>query len=270
MLLLIMPSFVPLSGEKLKTLRSLTSTKIRRRRGICLVEGERAIVEAARTGNLLYLVLSGDKLDLAVGTMEKHLPDAPCYTLDGRYFSELSELGSGIGVIGAARIPPALKPEEITGATDRCVLVYLDGLQEPGNVGGIIRTAWAFGAMGVLLGVGTADPFSAKGVRASAGGVFHVPVSHGVETDGLGMLREYGFSIYFADACGSNLEETRFSPRSILVLGNEARGFSNGIGNVGCAVGINMVPGADSLNVVVAGSIILERMTRGLRDSSNV
>jgi len=265
-----MSALIPLSREKLKTLRSLSSTKIRKRKGICLVEGERAIIEAARAGHLLYLVLMAERLDEAGSLAEERFPDTSRYSLDGRSFSELSDLGSGNGMLGVASVPADVNPENIIRDKGRCLLVYLDGLQEPGNVGGIIRTAWAFGAAGVLLGKGTADPFSAKSIRASAGGVFHIPVSSGLEPGMIGMLSDRGYSIYLAEAKGSELDETRFPPRSILVLGNEAHGFSEGVREMGRAVGISMVPGADSLNVVVAGSIILERMTRELGKRSNV
>ena len=145
------------------------------------------------------------------------------------------------------------------------VMVYLDGLREPGNVGGIIRTSWAFGASAVVLGKDTADPFSAKAVRASAGGVFHTPLFYGIGFEGLKDLKEKGFSIFLAEAGGRDIREVRFPERSILVLGSEAHGFSREIRGIGQPVGVKLVPGVDSLNVVVAGSIILERM---MADSS--
>lgn len=258
-----MPSIAPLSREKLKTLRSLASTRIRKRKGICLVEGEKAIGEAARTGYLLYLVLSSTGMDeVTARTLSDRFPDIPVYTLDSRHFADLSEISSGTGILGAARIPPGVELVSLAGKEPASTLVYLDGLQEPGNVGGIIRTSWALGVSGIMLGKGTADPFSAKGVRASAGGVFHIPVCHGVEPGDLRELQEDGYSMFLAQAGGLDLQAVRFSTRSILALGSEGSGFSGAIRTMGQAVGIAMVPGADSLNVVVAGSIILERMRR--------
>jgi TrmH family RNA methyltransferase len=256
-----MTSASPLSREKLKTLRSLSSTKIRRRKGVCLVEGERAIEEAARSGNLIYLVLSvKDLAGETPGILAARYPDIPVYSLEDRHFYEITDISSGTGILGAASIPPGSELDNLSDDMPRSIVVYLDGLQEPGNVGGIIRTAWALGISGVMLGKGTSDPFSAKGVRASAGGVFHVPVFYGVGIENIRDLMGKGYSIFLAEAGGSDLQEIHFPVRSVLALGSEAHGFSDQIRKLGRTVGIAMVPGVDSLNVVVAGSIILERM----------
>lgn len=264
-------SSVPLSREKLKTLRSLCSTRIRKRRGLCLVEGERAIEEAARRGYLLYLVCSLDRVNEGTfSAVTARFPGTPVYTLDSRFFSELSDIGPGPGILGVARIPHGSDLEDLRGREAPSVLVYLDGLQEPGNVGGIIRTSWALGAAGIMLSNGTADPFSARGIRASAGCVFNIPIHYGVKVCDLNGFQAKGYSIFLAEAGGLDLHETRFPSSSILVLGNEAHGFSKEIRKMGQTIGIEMVPGADSLNVVVAGSIILERMTRDSKDRFNV
>jgi TrmH family RNA methyltransferase len=253
---------LPLSREKLKTLRSLASAKIRRRKGICLVEGERAIEEAARSGNLVYLVLSAKRVEEAHNSITERFPGVAVFSLDDRYFSELTDVSSGTGILGAARIPAGGVLEGLKSDAPRSIMLYLDGLQEPGNVGGLIRTAWAFGAAGVILNKGTADPFSSKAVRSSAGGVFHMPVFYDVETESLKGLKENGCSIFLADAGGPDLDNVRFPARSILAVGSEVQGFSKGLRDIGRPVGIAMVPGVDSLNVVVAGSIILEKMRR--------
>lgn len=257
-----MLNIAPLSREKLKTLRSLASTRIRKRKGVCLVEGERALGEAARSRNLLYLVLSMNRIEEAGRTAAERFPDTPVYTLDGGYFAELSDIGSGPGILGAARIPPGGEPGDLLKGAIPPLMVYLDGLREPGNVGGIVRTSWALGISGLILGDGTADPFSAKAIRASAGGVFHLPVYSDVENRDLVALEERGYSIFLAEAGGMDLERVRFPSRSILVLGSETSGFSEKTRKMGQTVGISMASGVDSLNVVVAGSIILEKMRK--------
>ena len=90
-----------LSREKLRDIRSLESSKVRRRKGLCVVEGERTLNEALRTGNLVYLVISGDA---AAGggsaSVMTQRPDLPCYTLAPSLFREISVLRSGTGIIG--------------------------------------------------------------------------------------------------------------------------------------------------------------------------
>ncbi len=252
-----------LSREKLRDLRSLDSMKIRRRKGLCMVEGERSLGEALRTRNLLYLVASDDQ---AVGgsrsfAEELRSSDVPCYTLAHTHFKDLTDVKTGTGLLGVARIPVQADPHGLQDLPGRSTLFYLDGVQEPGNVGALIRTAWALGFTGVLLGDGTADPFSAKGVRASAGGVFHLPLYGGIGVREMDRLISGGYSLFVADRGGQDYRLINYPERSILALGNEGGGFSRWVLQYGLAVGIPLAEGVDSLNVVVAGSIIAARMT---------
>jgi TrmH family RNA methyltransferase len=250
-----------LSREKLRDLRSLDSMKIRRRKGLCIVEGERSLREALRTRNLLYLVASEERvMDGSLAGGELQPPDVPCFTIDKKYFREVTDLKTGTGLLGVARIPVQGDPHKLQELPGRSTVFYLDGIQEPGNVGALIRTAWALGLNGVLLGEGTADPFSAKGVRASAGGVFHLPLygNFGVrEMEGLLAL---DYSLFVADRGGQDYRSIRYPERSILALGNEGAGSSRWVMRAGQTVGIPLAEGVDSLNVVVAGGIIASRM----------
>ncbi|UCG39570.1 MAG: RNA methyltransferase [bacterium] len=250
------------SREKLRTIRSLASAKIRRRRELCLVEGERALEEAGRAGLLRYLVLGvgpeGPGAGEGGGPVKA---DVPVFSLDRGSLDELSGVRSGTGVLGVAQIPPPGRWEDLPASQPGLPLLFLDGLQEPGNVGALIRTAWALGFAGVLLGEGTADPFSAKAVRSSAGAVFHLPLFEGMGLSQMDGLLSAGYTLFLAEAGGEDYRRTRFPARSILALGNEARGFSTWITGLGRSIGVPMAPGADSLNVVVAGGIIAAQMT---------
>lgn len=250
-----------LSREKLRDLRSLDSMKIRRRKGLCIVEGERSLREALRSGNLLYLVVS-DEQGAGGGPSAGALrsPDVPCYTVAHAHFRDLTDVKTGTGLLGVARIPDQGDPHGLMDLPGRATLFYLDGVQEPGNVGALIRTAWALGFAGVLLGYGTADPFSAKGVRASAGGVFHLPLYGGIGAREVEELVAAGYSLFVADRGGQDYSIVEYPARSILALGNEGGGFSKWVINAGQAVGIPLAEGVDSLNVVVAGGIIAARM----------
>ena len=251
-----------LSREKLRDIRSLDSMKIRRRKGLCMVEGERSLREAQRTGNLLYIVMSEEQ------AVNGKLPPAgdfsssvvPCYTLASAHFKELTAVKTGTGMLGVARIPAQGDPHELGDLPGRSILFFLDGIQEPGNVGALIRTAWALGFTGLLLGDGTADPFSAKGVRASAGGVFHLPLYGGIGAREMEDLTSVGYSLFAADREGQDYRSIAYAERSILALGNEGSGFSEWVLQSGQTVGIPLAPGVDSINVVVAGGIIAAQM----------
>ena len=251
-----------LSREKLRDLRSLDSMKIRKRKGLCMVEGERSLGEALRTRNLLYLVVSEERAEGGRSPADElPSPDVPCYTLAHTHFKDLTDVKTGTGLLGVARIPVQRDPHVLGDQPGRSTLFYLDGVQEPGNVGALIRTAWALGFTGVLLGDGTADPFSAKGVRASAGGVFHLPIYGGIGAREIEELMAVDYSLFVADRGGQDYRLVAYPERSILALGNEGDGFSKWVVQTGQAVGIPLAEGVDSLNVVVAGGIIAAEMT---------
>lgn len=251
----------PLSREKLRDIRSLDSVKIRKRKGLCVVEGERSLREAQRTRNLLYLVTSEERTAASLFPMSRSPSAAlPCYTLGQASFMALSDVKTGPGVLGVARIPVHGVLDRLGELPGRSCLFFLDGIQEPGNVGALIRTAWALGFGGVLLGKGTADPFSAKGVRASAGGVFHLPVYDRIGARQVESITAMGYSLFAAERDGQDYRSIKFPERSILALGNEGAGLSPWIAKAGQAVGIPLAEGVDSLNVVVAGGIIAARM----------
>lgn len=161
-----------------------------------------------------------------------------------------------------------------------------DGVQAPGNLGTLVRSAWAFGLDGVAIGEGTVDPWNPKVVRASAGGVFRVPLL-GVPPD-FPAEEESELagprSLLYADPSGAPLDWTDTpleasapsgstgapldstgtlgptkppSPNWALVVGNEARGVSERYRQFGRATAVPLAPGVDSLNVAVAGSILM-------------
>lgn len=254
-----------LSREKLRILRSLSSRKVRERRGLCLVEGERSLIEAQRSGLLRYMVADTDA--------EPQLPEeltggeASFFVLEHRLFSDVSEVAHSTGLLGVAAIPEPLPPGGFTaGPGGSCRLVYLDGLADPANAGAVIRSAWALGFDAIASGPGTADIFSARAVRASAGAVFHLPRLAAARPDApdtpntLETLAASGFTLYCAEAHGTPCRQVSFPDRAVLVLGNEARGVSEAAGRLAAPVAVPMRPGADSLNVVVAGSIIMAAM----------
>ena len=250
-----------LSREKLRDLRSLDSMKIRRKKNLCIVEGERSLDEALRTRSLLYVVISEERaMGGSPAPVQLRRVDVPCYTLGREHFRKISGVKTGTGLLGVARIPAQGDLHKLPGPPDRSALLYLDGIQEPGNVGGLIRTAWALGWTGVMLGKGTADPFSAKGVRSSAGAVFHLPLYGDMGAREVEELLAQGFSLFVADKGGQDYRQVSYPKRLILALGNEGAGSSDWIRRTGQSVGIPLAEGVDSLNVVVAGGIIAAEM----------
>ena|SRR2546428_3666774 len=142
---------------------------------------------------------------------------------------------------------PRWKPDDVFG--DK-IAVALDGVQDPGNVGTIVRLAAAFDAAGVILLPGCADAYGPKAIRASAGAILSVPV---IEMTVDQLLARH-LPIFAADAHGSSE-----LPKGILVFGSEGRGISDALRKVARLVRIETSGRVESLNVAAAAAILLWR-----------
>ena len=162
-----------------------------------------------------------------------------------------------------AKMPVLTPPERLTG--DRWLI--LDGLQDPGNVGTIWRTADALGADGLVLVNHCADPFSPKTVRATMGACFRLPV-YEAEAEALpGLLERSGLPLY-ATALREDTADIRTAQlsRCAVVIGSEGRGVSQELLELSKkTVKIPMRERCESLNAAVAAAVILWEMGRGSR-----
>ena len=159
------------------------------------------------------------------------------------------------GVIGIARVSETKPAEAIEAARKaRWPLVVLDGVQDPGNVGAICRTAAAAGAPAVAALPGTADAYGPKAVRASAGNVFRLKVAK-VQWKDLASLDGFGA----AASGGAPLAEAPIESAGMIVLGSEAHGLSRKDLKL---VTVPLTEGVESLNVAAAAALILFEIRR--------
>jgi RNA methyltransferase, TrmH family len=211
-----------------------------------LLEGPRVVRQALAAGIHLDLLAlrEGDQLEA---------PADRTVVLSRGLFRELSQTQTPQGVLAIAR--GGFAPGEQALAAARAAgwpLLVLDRVQDPGNVGAIARTAAAAGAPALAVLPGTADPFGAKAVRASAGHVFNLVVAE-VAWDDLEGLHCLG-----ASASGIPLEEVDLASAGALVLGSEAHGLSRPLETVA----LPMAAGVESLNVAAAAAILLYEVRR--------
>jgi TrmH family RNA methyltransferase len=159
-----------------------------------------------------------------------------------------AESPQGIAAV-ASYTPAALESISLKGVT-----VVSDGIQDPGNLGAIIRTADFFGCDAVVLLEGTCDAFSPKTLRATAGSIFHVPVVYAERERLPAFLREKSARLAVtAPGEGISLPEADLTPPLAFVFGNEAGGISRELrGSADFSVRIPVLGQADSLNVAVA------------------
>lgn len=225
-------------NPRLKRIRKLQSRKWREREGAFVTEGEDLLVAGLAAGAEPIDVLAAPGSGIEGEEVEPALLGA------------VSTLGSGTRVIAVWPLPGA-------GATDG-PSVYLHGVADPGNVGTIIRTAAALTCARVLLGPGTADPYSPKGVRATMGALFAAPPARGELADApgprLALVAHGGEEL---DAALAGLESA-----PTLCLGGEREGLPWEVADrCETRATIALRPGAESLNVAAAAAIGLQRIS---------
>jgi TrmH family RNA methyltransferase len=168
-------------------------------------------------------------------------------------FRSLSETVEPQGVIAIFE-RPSPSPNDLLRTDGAFVL--LDGIQDPGNAGTIVRLAAAFGASGLLATEGTADLLSPKSIRASAGTALSLPTARIARSEVAALARSGSLPLFAAAAGGGPLPSP-LPPKFALVLGSEGRGVSEELAAVATPVGVEMSGGVESLNVGAAAAILL-------------
>ncbi len=243
------------SNRLIKHIRKLTSDReYRRSSGLFFGEGPKLLAEALKAGTVVEAVVTARGVDLP-GLDGLWRAEVPADLLDS-----LCDTRSPQGVLFLAKMPVLTPPERLTG--DRWLI--LDGLQDPGNVGTIWRTADALGADGLVLVNHCADPFSPKTVRATMGACFRLPVYELEAEDLPGLLSRSGLPLYAAAlrADTRDIREARLS-RCAVAIGSEGRGVSPELLDISeQTVKIPMRARCESLNAAVAAAVILWEMAR--------
>jgi TrmH family RNA methyltransferase len=204
--------------------------------------------EASAMGVELELLVVREGDDFSAAALRR-------VTLTRGLFGAISQTVTPQGVLAIARLRESTPAEAVAAARGaRWPLVVLDGVQDPGNVGAICRTAAAAGAPALAVLEGSADPFGAKAVRASAGNVFRLTVAQASWSD-LATLDGYGASA----AGGAPLAESPIENAGMIVLGSETHGLSRADLKL---VTIPLSHGVESLNVAAAAALILFEVSR--------
>ena len=185
------------------------------------------------------------------------VPAQRTVVLSERVFKTVSDTVTPQGVIAIARREPASFAAALAAARVACwPLLALDGVQDPGNVGAIARSAAAAGAPSLAVLESSADPYGPKAVRASAGNVFRLLVARGTAAD------LDGLDVWGADAEGGEpLAGAAVERAEVLLLGGEVRGLRAPVAH---RVTIPIAPGVESLNVAAAAAVLLFELRRRL------
>ncbi len=237
-----------------KRMRSLLTKKGRRETGLHLIEGERLVSEAAASGAKIECVFTEE------GRMPVYCGCGSVYEAPRHVMESISDTETPQGICAAVRTPSLQPPAEYPEG----MIIALDCVQDPGNMGTVIRTADAMGAAGILLGAGCADPFSPKALRSTMGSIYHIPIWQGELVTELARLRDCGFCLICGHLEGGE-ELPKPGKRCLLIIGNEGNGVSDEVAALCNKYRLPMFGRAESLNASVAAGIIMYEIAREMR-----
>lgn len=248
-------------NDAVKRFREVLRDKsLRDSEGVFAVEGDHLCGELAAGGFRIISAMATEKaLEKYPQTAGAMAQAGELAVISGDIAEYISDTRAPQGLFALAE-KPAAKPE-LSGASR---LVLLDGVQDPGNVGTIIRTAEALGFGGALLSPDCADIWAPKTLRASMGSALRLPCVCGEMTELIPSLKGRGFSVYGAmlDKTAQKLGETEFPERSAVVIGSEGRGVSPEAAKMCTGAVYIPISGAESLNAAAAAAIILWELSK--------
>jgi len=257
-----------IAGNLQSTVRDLQRRKARGRRGLAVVEGVRLVEEALAAGlEFKGAVVSPELARTTRGqTLAAELAShaVAIEEVGARAFGDLAGTETPQGIL--AIVTPRVWA--LTEVRDGPLLV-VDGVQDPGNVGTLIRTAHALGASSSLLLRGSADPMNPKALRAAMGATFRHPVVQLDDGPFIAWAREHEFTLWAAAADGVPIARALDARQSrkeriAVIVGNEGAGLRPHLNAVASQrVAIPLARGAESLNVAVAAGILLYEVLRG-------
>ena len=241
--------------------------------GWCVAETFHLLEEALGSGSEVKTVLAAESARAAVEAQGRRLAGVRVVLLPDALFAGIAATETSQGVMALVQPRQWKLAQLFHGAA---LVVVLDGLQDPGNAGAIVRAAEAFGATGILFLKGTVSPHNPKTLRASAGSLFRVPFVHGVASaTAIATLRQNGIKLFVAMPAAARLQEplrgstnsadslaaTDLSGRCGLIIGSEAHGVGTEWRSAAAPVSIPTV-GVESLNAAIAASILLYEARR--------
>jgi len=241
--------------------------------GLCLVEGPKLALEALGAGLRLVEAAASPRAETtAVGARalaELRTHGVPVRRMAEALLDSLSEAGTSQGLVALAE-RPRFEADRVFEAKDGAepLVLVVDAVQDPGNLGALLRSAEAAGATGALLTTGCADPLSWKALRGSMGSAFRLPHATGLTIDdALARLEAHGVAVYATAADGDRrYDEADLRGAVAVVVGREGAGLSAAFqASAAARLRIPLAAPVESLNVGVAAALVLFEAARQRR-----
>ncbi|MBW6410013.1 TrmH family RNA methyltransferase [Clostridium weizhouense] len=243
-----------------KETKKLKDRKNRNKNNKYVIEGFRLIDEGFKANlDIDYLILTKnayEKIEFYFGDEIRN--KVKIYCISDNLFKDLTSTENPQGIIAVVD----MKQKEFDVSGD--FYLFCDKLQDPGNMGTIIRTAHAAGVNGIILSKGTVDIYNEKTIRATMGSLFHLPIYYDDDLLLIKKLKDDGFKLLVTSLESSkDFFKEELSGKVILTVGNEGNGVSEEVLKLADSrVKIPMPGGAESLNVAIATSIIIYEKVR--------
>ncbi|WP_282180642.1 TrmH family RNA methyltransferase [Maribacter stanieri] len=235
--------------SELKLIKSLQQKKCRNEHGLFVVEGKKTVEEVLNSNMEIYKLFTVDSNELETG-------DVPFYSISNKELSQISSLKNPNGYLGVFHIP---KP------TDQILsdwILVLDGVQDPGNLGTIIRLCDWFGITDIICSTDTVDCYNPKVLQATMGSITRVNVQY---KDLDAFLNSTELPVYGTFMDGVSVNNTKLPKKGIMIMGNEGKGISDAIAKL-CTDRLAIPQFGDitteSLNVASATAILLHEIRK--------
>ncbi len=256
-----------LTRAKVKALRGLAQKKSRNERGEFLIEGLRLLQEAANSDVAIVEAYHTDAFaaDAAGKSLLQKLSakHVPLVKLGPRELDAIADTQHAQGVVAVARQRAFTVDRLLQGNKGPSVIVAFDAVSDPGNLGSMIRTCDWFGVHGILLGRNSVELYNPKVIRATMGGIFHLPVVEDVDLlSAVTKAKSIGYRVSVTDAAGeTHFDRVQLTSRAMILFGNEAWGVSDQLKQLADErISIRRYGSGESLNVGVACGIVLSAL----------
>ena len=246
------------NNPQVKAAAELKQKKYRQQRGLFLAEGLHTVEEAVaarQVESIFYTAIEDDRTRIVLEAAAEQ--QVKLYCVSEAVLKKIADTETPQGIIAVCKMQQ-VKLEQLLAKGK--LLLVLDRVGDPGNVGTMLRTADAAGIGGMLLLKGSVDAYAPKTVRSSMGSLFHVPVVAGIsEADFIKEVHNAGYELLVTCLDGAdNLYQADLHGRLAFVMGNEANGVSEGLlAAADKRVYIPMAGRAESLNVAMAAGIAM-------------
>lgn len=247
-------------NKTIKHIISLQQRKFRQKYSEYIVEGVRAVTDIAKKGSLRSIFIRESKRNELEPMIQREMNIPSIYVVQDPIFDKIEHTVNGQGIIGIA------KKRELnlqSFSIEDGLYIALDGVQDPGNLGTIIRTAVAAGAKGIILLKGTVDPYNEKCVRSTMSALSNIPIFEDITlSEFYDFVKDNNISTYVTSLENAKpYHSITYNPRTMIVLGNEGNGVSHDIIQL-CdqAITIPMYGDIESLNVSIAAALCMYKV----------